>query len=106
MTGAIRRVAWTRQYHNVSYATFLSASSSDFQKRDRERRTYQFERSSQYVSTSRTKRGESKSSSAAPHAPITCWVRARIHRSSGRAFVARGPADSVSNRGVKPSMFA
>src|SRR5438105_12411384 len=102
----MRRVSCTSTYQSVSYAIFLSVSPSDFQKRDRDKRTYQFERSSQNVSTRRTNFGESKSSSAPEHCAISFWVLARIHRSSGRALAQSGPLDTVANCGVKPSMFA
>ena len=46
MTGATQRTAWTSAYQSVSWAARVDASSSDFQNRERESRTYQFERSS------------------------------------------------------------
>ena len=59
MTGATHRIAWTSAYQSVSWAARVDASSSDFQNRDRESRTYQFERSSTCASNARTSRGES-----------------------------------------------
>ena len=67
ITGETQRIACTSAYHSVSKAARVSPGSSERQKRVRDRRTYQLERSSMNVSNARTSRGESQLSSAARH---------------------------------------
>ena len=53
MKGAVSWATVTRHSHRVRTAALVSASSPDLQKRLRERRTYQFDRSSTNASSRR-----------------------------------------------------
>ena len=99
--GASSFASVTRHSYSVAYAASLSLSLSDFQKRRRLRRTYQFERSSTNASIRRVTDSTSKSCRRSVSSPISWCSSESTQRSS--SLYARSPSACA---GVQPSRLA
>ena len=100
MSGATTRRPWTSAYHSVP-----SATGSLSQKRRRERRMYQFERSSTNDSYALTTSTVSQLSYASVASSASACVRSTSQRSSGSSSPG-GPDASHAQSGFQLSMFA
>ena len=98
VNGAMSRVAVRRQLCSVA-----SAARSPSQKRRRDRRTYQFDKSSMKFDSNRPASWVSKSSSAACTLAMSSLAADNAHRSSEPRSAAAGIRGSVgSNSAMRP----
>ncbi len=113
MNGASSRVTVSRHSYSVANAAAPSGSAGPTQNRRRERRTYQFDRSSMNAESRRPARAESNASSAeSTSATVACSSDSAQRSSSGRsagsgAGYAPGVQAGASGRvGSAPAAFA
>src|SRR5438309_7070321 len=102
MTGAKRRTRVVSAWYRVWYAASESRSERAFQKRERFRRTYHVDRSSEKVSIFRQAVWESYASSAARTSRTKRW---RLETSQ-RSMTGRSRSGTTATVGSNRSRFA